>query len=354
MASFIFPGLSLDGKKTIKYWLLLLCLSLGDGSGVRGSNIVATHGERGISWASGSGSVVAPPPPLLVCPLVQQHEEGGWEGKEEFDGGRILNNNRSERGENVTTSTTTSPNGAREEAQVAQASDGNHDDDELRVEELPGWIKSQICHETPVGESQLFCAWTLPSFQNDFGISIITTPETFDKVLALDLPILSTTKAKTPRREKHESGNSSSTTELKQQQQQQQQTPESALLPPYKTVPVPGKGLGMLSTRPIGTNEVYMTRTPAVMVDDLALQRLGISRLAELLVMAVDALPPQHRDEYLSLTTHDEDITDKGQRVYAIFDKNNFLTQWEGVGEFHSTFTQGMCCFFFFFFSTRV
>lgn len=187
-----------------------------------------------------------------------------------------------------------------------------------------GWVKGarRTCHETPVpvgamGRSQLFCAYSQPSFRDGVGISLITTPETFARILAMDVPILRG-RGRTTRRN-------------------DDNAKEPA--PPYHAVPVAGKGVGLRATRPLAAHEAYLARTPAVMVDDGAVQGLGAARLAALLGAAVAALPEGHRAAFLALTTHDDDIDDYQQRVGAIFEKNNFVTPWEGVCEFHSTFT---------------
>lgn len=237
--------------------------------------------------------------PLLVCPVMQQQDR--WEGKQEP--GRRNGTNSSRPREST---------------------------------KGPVWVKGSVCHETPGGHQQLFCAYTQPSFQDGFGISIITTPETFERILALDVPVL---RKLSENLDDEPAKQPSQASEPSASKYNHTKSPSPAGYY-YQTVPVPGKGLGMRATRPIGANEVYMSRTPAVMVDDAAVQGLGVARLTSLLMAAVDALPAAHREEFLSLTTHKE-VETRGQKVHAIFDKNNFLTNWEGVGVFHSTFTHG-------------
>ncbi|KAJ4396374.1 SET domain-containing protein 5 [Gnomoniopsis smithogilvyi] len=108
---------------------------------------------------------------------------------------------------------------------------------------------------------------------------------------------------------------------------------------PYRDVNIPGKGVGLVATRVVEPNEVYMARTPAVMLDDTAFRLLGRARLTALLTKAVDDLPYAHRMEYLNLTTHSE-VESHAERVYEIFMKNNFRTEVQNVEVFHSAFTQ--------------
>lgn len=209
---------------------------------------------------------------------------------------------------------------AAEEAEKEGGGRKQGQEEEEEVDES-GWVKEarRTCHETPVpfgaaGSHQLFCAYAQPSFRDGVGISLITTPETFARILAMDVPIF--------RRWKTRNGDD-----------------DQEGRPAYRAVPVAGKGVGLRATRPLAAHEAYLARTPAVMVDDGAVQGLGAARLAALLGAAVAALPEGHRAAFLALTSHDDDIGDYQQRVGAIFGKNNFVTPWEGVGEFHSTFT---------------
>lgn len=351
--------------------------------------------ERGILIstyaATGLGLVVASPP-LLVCPIEQlvaeeEHEdehaeqqpqrrwaqeqegEGEGEGEGQGDDDRATTSSwpsgetRREKSNGTSPGVRTSPSQQEEEGEGGECHNNNNDDknnDDKGNEKEEGWIKAGrgMCHETPVvmpvaggshhhhHHQQLFCAYARPSFRDGIGIGIITTPETFERILEMDLPVFRARTGDGTRNigkddddedyllkdvmrseEKH--------SERAHAQQQQQQTP-----PAYHAVPVAGKGIGMRATRPISANEVYMARTPAVMVDDGAVQALGVARLTALLVAAVEALPGRHRDDFLSLTTH-EHVDTLEERVYAIFEKNNFVTNWDGVGAFHSTFTHG-------------
>lgn len=176
------------------------------------------------------------------------------------------------------------------------------------------WRKGTLCHEIPGGSEAEFCTFTHASFHHGLGVSIITTPEVFRKLS--QMPVLKQHGAAPGPLRPNEAS------------------------PPYRDVPIPGKGIGLVAARPVEAAEVYMARTPAVMLDDTAFRLLGRARLTALLTQAVDDLPHAHRAEYLTLTAHDE-VEHHADRVYQIFMKNNFRTEIQGVEVFHSAFTQG-------------
>lgn len=221
------------------------------------------------------------------------------------------------------------PPPSREGEGEGDGGEGDHGGDD------DGWIRGSLCHEIPGSSDDVFCTFTHLSFNDGLGVSIVTTPEVFAKLSAL--PVF-TTATPSPQREKdqedHPEAQTGSTSTS---------TPDPRLLPPpYRAVPIPGKGLGLVASRPLAAHETLLARTPAVMVDDVAFRRLGRARLAALLARAVDDLPRRHRAGYLALTAHDEAAARaRGERAYEVFMKNNFRTPVEGVEVFHSTFTEG-------------
>lgn len=174
------------------------------------------------------------------------------------------------------------------------------------------WVRGDLCHEIPGGSESKYCTFTHPSFNHGLGVSVVTTPEIFQKFAGL--PVFG--------RNRHHDHL------------------EGEMASPFRDVQIPGKGVGLVATRPVEASEVYMARTPAVMLDDTAFRLLGRSRLTALLTKAVDDLPHAHRAEYLNLTTHSE-VGSHAERVYEIFMKNNFRTEVHNLKVFHSTFTQG-------------
>lgn len=184
-------------------------------------------------------------------------------------------------------------------------------------DENEGWIRATACYELPREPEIEFCTFTLRSFSNGEGISIITTHDTFDKISAL--PVFSATTSSSP----------------------STHTTSSEEPPPYQAVPIQGKGLGLVSTRPIAFHKVYLSRTPAVVLDDEAFNRLGRARLTALLAVAASELPAEHEEAYMSLSTHVEEKLSREDTAYEVFMRNNFRTEVDGVGTFHSAFTDG-------------
>lgn len=176
----------------------------------------------------------------------------------------------------------------------------------------PSWVRSKLC--TISGKTE-YCAFTKPSFSGNEGVSVVTTPE---RIAKLSKGIFSDKKGQT-RLPTHSSASS------------------------YEDAEIPGKGIGLIATKPIRAGQRIMTRTPAVMVDRGALDALSEDASIALLVQGVEALPTVHRDRYLNLTTH-LDVASRQTRISQIFAVNSFRT---GVGDqgtdFHSVFTESKC-----------
>lgn len=172
------------------------------------------------------------------------------------------------------------------------------------------WYRSDICHE--VGQDEI-CAFTQPSFNAGRGIALVTTALILQKMVSL--PIFSNPGLQQPASEQSSSLS-------------------------YRDEQIPGKGIGLVTTRPLRNDEAFLSRMPIVMVDDTAFKRLGRARLTDLLTQAIGDLPETHQAEYLNLTTHEEVKTHE-ERVHEIFMKNDFITPVEGIVDFHSVFPQG-------------
>ncbi|KAG8160654.1 hypothetical protein KVR01_008918 [Diaporthe batatas] len=171
------------------------------------------------------------------------------------------------------------------------------------------WYRSDKCHQ--VG-SEVFCAFTQPSFNAGHGIALVTTAETLQEMASLHV-----------------------FTDPREQMFGWMQSAG----PAYREEQIPGKGIGLVAKRLLRTNEAFLNRAPIVMVDGIAFKRLGRARLTELLTQAVADLPETYQAEYLNLTTH-IDVETHQQRVYEIFMKNDFVTSVKDNLEFHSVFPQ--------------
>ncbi|KAK0648101.1 hypothetical protein B0T16DRAFT_325814 [Cercophora newfieldiana] len=170
------------------------------------------------------------------------------------------------------------------------------------------WSRGPICRRA--GHSE-YCAFTHSSFSSGTGISLITTPS---RILLLgSQPPLNLTIHSTP----------------------ESQPPANPQAPPYKDVPIPGKGIGLVATEPIRAGRLVMAATPAVMVDDKAFRGLRKEDLAMLLGQAIVSLPAEHSGRFLNLSA-DARAADEGQGqldlVWKIFSTNAFRTPVVGIG----------------------
>ncbi|ORY60828.1 uncharacterized protein BCR38DRAFT_487889 [Pseudomassariella vexata] len=180
---------------------------------------------------------------------------------------------------------------------------------------LESWVQGNTCHRLPNGGDR-FCAYTHLSFSGGEGISIITTPERIAQISSW--PIFED--------ENDDNGVLN----------------HASFSPSYEDAEIPGKGIGLIATRPIRAGLRVMARTPALMVDSRALEGLDQVYVAELMGGAVEQLPREHRGRFLNLSTHD-DVRLKGfnERVHWIFSINRFRTGLgDGGAGFHSAFTE--------------
>ncbi|KAK1763503.1 hypothetical protein QBC33DRAFT_459372 [Phialemonium atrogriseum] len=182
---------------------------------------------------------------------------------------------------------------------------------DVPISEQSRWIQDTQCHGF---EGVQFCAYTQSSLNEGESVSLITTPERFAKLAS-----------ESAFRERVDDSSS-------------QVLSESSL--PYRDVAIPGKGIGLIATRPIRAGQRIMAHRPAVMVDGRAYPGMSKENLADLLARAVEPLPPVHRDRFLNLSTHDgaNGYTDL---VHKIFTTNTFRTSVnDGESDFYSTFTE--------------
>lgn len=172
-----------------------------------------------------------------------------------------------------------------------------------------GWRRGDICQK--LGSTEV-CSFTNPSFNDGFGLSLVTTTERLEEISAL--PAVS---------------------RLPDKRTWRQATPS------YHEEEIPGKGIGLVASRRIAAGELILSRTPAVLVDDQGFEELAKGRVQKLLVQAIEGLPLHHRTQYLNLTTH-ADVESHDEKVYQIFAKNNFRTRVTSTTEFYATFVDGL------------
>lgn len=170
------------------------------------------------------------------------------------------------------------------------------------------WARGDACQS--LGSTEL-CSFTNPSFNGGFGLSLVTSPERLEELLLMPSLIQSTTKR-----------------------------PYTQAAQSYHDEVIPGKGIGLVASRPIAAGELILARTPAVLVDEDGFGGLGEGPLKHLLVQAIGALPQEHRTQYMNLSTHG-DVNSYDERVYQVFAKNNYRTRITNTNDFHAAFVDG-------------
>ncbi|KAI2466066.1 SET domain-containing protein [Annulohypoxylon bovei var. microspora] len=169
------------------------------------------------------------------------------------------------------------------------------------------WRSSGFCRGVRVDK---FCVFTNPSFNHGEGVSVITTGKSISKIVTR--PAF-----------KNENEGAESNSDH-----------------PYREVEIEGKDIGLVATRTIRAGELIMARTPAIMVNEIAVQKLGKKAVSELLIRAVDDLPFRHRENLLNLSTHSI-ASDYGDKLYRILQTNSFRTGYhDGDNPFYSLFTE--------------
>ncbi|KAI1466445.1 SET domain-containing protein [Daldinia caldariorum] len=193
----------------------------------------------------------------------------------------------------------------------SEASPGGHSGplDEVSLP-LKAWKPGGICRGA---RADKFCVFTNEAFNHGEGVSVITT--------AKSITTISTRPAfLTKKTEVFDS--------------------KSELTVPYREVEIPGKDIGLVATRAIRAGELIMARTPAIMVNEKAINTLGRKAVSELLIRATLNLPSRHRESLLKLSTHSS-ASDYGDKLYKILQTNSFRTGYhDGINPFYSLFTE--------------
>jgi hypothetical protein len=93
--------------------------------------------------------------------------------------------------------------------------------------------------------------------------------------------------------------------------------------PVYKVIPIPGKDLGVVATKPLNTGDHIMSNTASVMIDYGAFEVIPTDEIRRLQAVGVDYLPPAHRTRLMNLSTHSH-IAGHHRRVEKILATNAF------------------------------
>ncbi|KAI1415415.1 SET domain-containing protein [Hypoxylon sp. FL1857] len=172
------------------------------------------------------------------------------------------------------------------------------------------WKPGGLCRGV---RADKFCVYSNPSFNQGEGVSIVTTGKSISTIATRPAFRVEDEKV----------------AEI-----------DSTPTPPYREVEIVGKDIGLIATRKIQAGELIMARTPGIMVNEKAIQALGKKAVSELLIRAVENLPPQHRESLLKLSTHSA-ASDYGDKLYRILQTNSFRTGYhDGDNPFYSLFTE--------------
>lgn len=175
---------------------------------------------------------------------------------------------------------------------------------------LRNWKSGGFCRGV---RADKYCVFSNPSFNQGEGVSIITTGKSISTIATRPA--------------------------FKAENEKAVET-DSKPVPPYHEVEIVGKDIGLVATRAIQAGELIMARTPAIMVNEKAIQALGRKAVSELLIRAVEELPSQHRESLLNLSTHSTP-SDYGDKLYRILQTNSFRTGYhDGNNPFYSLFTE--------------
>jgi len=186
---------------------------------------------------------------------------------------------------NIESTTTKASSSAAEAKETYTAT--QHEDPNPKASSNP-WSRGAVCRRAGREE---FCAFTHATFNNGEGISLITTAA---RILALgSQPPLDLVNPDSDDPANKDAGPRGTV---------------SHHPPPYRDVPIPGKGIGLVATEPIRAGRRIMTRTPAVMVDDKAFRGLRKDDQAILLVQAIVGLPEEHRNRFLNLSSSQDAV----------------------------------------------
>ncbi|KAM0274896.1 hypothetical protein ACHAQH_007748 [Verticillium albo-atrum] len=144
-----------------------------------------------------------------------------------------------------------------------------------------------------------FCAFTNSSFASSRGISLITTPEIANEILSAPAFI-------DPEHEDEPQHDSTS----------------------FYVSELPGRGMGVIVNNTISSGDLIMSRKPAFVVHDAALQGMSREDLAPLLDSAFEQLGAEMRASVMGL--HAQHAEDRDHIVRSIIVTNSF--SFEGLG----------------------
>lgn len=175
-----------------------------------------------------------------------------------------------------------------------QAAGGRHITDESSP-----WTSISNCARNGTGPTE-FCVFYAGGFANNRGVSIITSParaKSIAKLPAFTNPELTAHTNK-------------------------DLDPNYTAV--YKSVMVPGKGVGLVAARTLYRGDRIMSSTPAIVIDYGFFETMPKKIVREIQTAAVDILPENHRQLLLNLSSHDGLYENYQQKVDKILSTNAF------------------------------
>jgi hypothetical protein len=154
------------------------------------------------------------------------------------------------------------------------------------------WTHNSPCYDSGSGQ---YCLYSSSEFAGGRGISIFSNARKAAHLL--QTPAFWATRV-----EKHVNQDINQTTRHR-----------------YKSVTIPGKGMGLVATEPLQLGDHIMSVTASLMLDYEVFEAIPVDELRRLQARAVDVLPPDHRERFLQLSTHAgaESHIEKVDRILA-------------------------------------
>ncbi|KAJ0147366.1 SET domain-containing protein 5 [Colletotrichum tanaceti] len=75
-------------------------------------------------------------------------------------------------------------------------------------------------------------------------------------------------------------------------------------IPKFEVAEVPGKGYGLVATRPIRRGEVILRESASMLIDYAAFMHVPMSQMKKLQAHGIDLLPFHHRSQWLNMSSH--------------------------------------------------
>ncbi|KAL9616348.1 MAG: hypothetical protein Q9160_008768 [Pyrenula sp. 1 TL-2023] len=164
------------------------------------------------------------------------------------------------------------------------------------------WTHTPVCTQKLEGINEPLCIYTSTTFASGRGISILTKPSKAEKI----------TQVQGFR-------DSSSLSALNKDQD-----------PPWRVIPTPGRGMGMLATRSLDLGDKITAYTPVFVAASYVGNIVSTQDLEFLFRRAIDQLPEASRDKFMDLA-HRYEIDE--YRVQDIVQTNCF--EFDVDGEMH-------------------